>query len=421
LKVVSNILFFVVRCLPLLSCQIAFLRLHKRPPRFDDTLSSYALSSLPYAVLGHCIIGAWMFSGPELVGYSTATQDGLISADSHRAPGDLFNIGAMMGSFTSAPMVVLFIVVVVLLIMRGTVCQILCGCFFNTQRDGCCADGCCAALGGCCCETKVTGATLTYSQARSKILLESYQVCRQAEYREAYLITPSGKQLPLPHDLNRHRHQTPAPAPAPGSAGGAAAAGTASGTGPVGTGTGLTGIGSVKGTVATTPPQPVDYGGGGGEGDGILRPPEFITPGVLPAGPSATAGPGTASLTASGSAATATASATAAPFGMSSGTSSAKSSGDAAPGAGAAAATATVTAAPGSVAITVGSSIGDPALASSSGGIEPMSPAPAFETEPDAANALSIPCGSCGRFFPIVDNGKVQLHTCPFCKHRFEV
>lgn len=185
--------------------KLTFFRHYRTPPRFDANLARDASRVMPYAVLVHFCVAIWFWSSPVMSSY---TVGGSTSSEQTSASStEVLNLGARIRMLSVLPTFIVLLAWAALRLLQATVLRFCKG----LLRVFCCLR--CCNFGD---DNRVHPVRnqLSYTEARSRVKLESYHLHRQFEFLEAFVRSESNKQLKPEEDLLSPR-QGEGGAPAP--------------------------------------------------------------------------------------------------------------------------------------------------------------------------------------------------------------
>mmetsp|Transcript_5047 Transcript_5047/g.9742 ORF Transcript_5047/g.9742 Transcript_5047/m.9742 type:complete len:924 (+) Transcript_5047:91-2862(+) len=162
--------------------KIAFLRLYATPPRMDNHLNSLSLNLIVWAVVVHCGFSFWAFSGPVL---TAMTSTKVVKKLSNLR---IWNIqmldmkDRLAKSYYAIPLLAFLFFVLVVQFMR---------CFCNLCFSG---------------EDDIGVKEKKFRPFSAQtVLMEKYHSSELPEYHDAFIRTPSMKQLHPPAELKQQR------------------------------------------------------------------------------------------------------------------------------------------------------------------------------------------------------------------------
>jgi len=177
--------------------RITFLRSYRIPPRYDESLDLYAASVLPFAVVPHLLLGIWFFSSPMTHSMGLGSFVPYIGInDSAVGPvrNGVFNIRERLLQWNTFPATVLLCVLFALWLARKVLLLVFfCRASDSEQRAQALSQE----------EKRSRTRAVTYTEASQKVGMESYRLSKQHDFRLAYLVTESKKQLPVELDLEQ--------------------------------------------------------------------------------------------------------------------------------------------------------------------------------------------------------------------------
>ena len=179
--------------------KITFLRSYRIPPRYDESLDEYAAHILPGAVVPHLMLALWFFSSPMTLSHplGNAIPFAQGAAASSSSVGlirtGVASLKERLFQWNTFPAVLLLLLLGALFLAAKLYALIFFCRASEIERRN-------ARLGAA--ELKSRTRAVTYTEACAKVGLESYRISRQHEWRPAFIVTESKKQLPVELDLH---------------------------------------------------------------------------------------------------------------------------------------------------------------------------------------------------------------------------
>jgi hypothetical protein len=177
-----------------------FLRSYRIPPRYDESLDEYAASVLPVAVVPHLLLAIWFFSAPMTNSMGLGSYVPVVGTDSSAVGpvrSGVFNLRQRILQWNTFPAALLLMVLFGVWSARKIISMVFFCCRASEaeQRDKALSKE----------EKRSRTRMVTYTEAVQKVGLESYRLSKQHEYRLAFLVTESKKQMPVELDLHQLR------------------------------------------------------------------------------------------------------------------------------------------------------------------------------------------------------------------------
>ena len=174
---------------------IAFTRLYRIPPRYDEQLDSFCLWGLPVAALLHAVMNIGFYSSLVTDSYRVSgfASDYVAAISAYGIDHVSLDVTDRVLQWNTLPFVVLAVVLFLAYLLRPVLSILLCSsCRSPTDRLSVILPHYFGEL----------GERPTYFEASRRVRLESYRLSRQNHWKLAYMLTGSKKQMEAEEDFD---------------------------------------------------------------------------------------------------------------------------------------------------------------------------------------------------------------------------
>ena len=175
--------------------KVAFTRLYRTPPRYDEQLDSFSLWALPLAALLHSVMDVGFYSSNVTASYrfSSLVSDYSSLIQSYDINSFPLNINDRLTQWNTLPFVVLALALAVGYIIAPVLSLLLCSsCRSKVDRLSSILPHYFGEL----------GERPSYFEASRRVRLESYRLSRHSHWKLAFMLTHSKKQMTAEEDFD---------------------------------------------------------------------------------------------------------------------------------------------------------------------------------------------------------------------------